>query len=178
MSLLLLACGSGTNTWVTGPGAPRELEPIDTVLFTEGPFYDMGERAELILSSGRPNCETFSEATNTLVTDAGSTLYADEGIYLTLTALTLEADDDPEPLQNSAWEGTWTAETVTPERQVLLSPWVFHDAQLTALPEADLRLVFTQVDAARVTGWLESRWYSVDFEADHCGTMTTYLIPS
>ena len=174
--LLLLACGAPDNAWVVHEQAPRELEPIDTVIFTEGPFYDLGERAELLLTSGRPSCETFAESTDSLLAEQGSTLYADEGLYVTLSALTWDGDDAPEPFEQNAWEGTWTRTTYTPTRQVTVAPWVFHDSQLTALPASSFLLTFDEVDGARAIGHLESDWYSVTFEADHCGTMTTYGI--
>ena len=173
MMLLLLACAAPDNTWVVHDAAPRELEPIDTVLFTEGPFYDLGERAELILSSGRPSCETFAESTDSLLAEAGSTLYADEGIYLTLNALIL-GDAGPEPFEQNAWEGSWTGTAYTATRQVDVAPWVFHDSQLTPLPASSFLLTIDEVDTGRVRGHLESDWYSVTFEADHCGPMTTY----
>ncbi len=169
IALALLGC-AGVNQIQALEGAPRALDEVESALWTDGPWYDTGEVAFLILSSGAVSCEELQDIG--LQTDEYSTVFQDEGLLAVLRRDWIE-----EGAAALSWEGLWTGAGYEGGWEWELTGYVFHDGQTTEAPAGDTWLQIDRYDeGGDVEGELMAGWYSARLALEHCGELRTYIL--
>ncbi|GEM_PF-2690846 len=175
---LLVACAGG------GDPAPRALADTVHTLWAQGDWYDLGQVAILMTSSGPVDCEEFMEPLE-LYEDPLSALYQDDGTFHQLVwervpvptvGDTGDTGFAPEA-EFPGFEGLWTAAGDGPGWHSFLASTVFHDGQLTAAVPAEtwLSLVST-AEPGPVTGTWSTGQFQAAFSAEHCGELIAYRV--
>ncbi len=170
----LIACGGDNGL------EPRELDEVVHTLWAQGEWYDLGQVAWLLTTSGEIDCEEFLEPLE-LLEDPLSTLYQDEGTthLLVWERLDVPAQDtglEP-PAEFPGFEGLWTPRGDGPGWHSALSSHVFHNGQLTAAIPAETWLELGPiVDSDPVTGNFSTGQVAQSFSADDCGELIAYRV--
>jgi hypothetical protein len=160
--------------------APRDLDPIAHTLWAQGEWYDLGQVAILITTSGEIDCEEFMEPLE-LLDDPLSTFYQDDGTFhqLVWERLEVPADDTGllPPADFPGFQGLWTVAGDGAGWRSSLKSTVFHDGQITAAVPAEtwLDLVYTS-DPGPVTGTFSTGQLTWSFSADHCGELIAFRV--
>lgn len=176
--LALLACGPETAL------APRELDPAVHTLWSQGDWYDLGQVAILMTTSGEIDCEEFMEPVE-LFDDPLSSLYQDDGTFHLLVWERVEVitvgDTGDTGLAPAAefpgFEGLWTPAGDGPGWHSMLTSTVFHDGQLTEAISAETWMSLENTaDPGPVTGTFSTGQFQAPFSADHCGELIAYRV--
>lgn len=148
------------------------------MLWTDGPWYDTGDIARLLFSSGAVSCLELQDVE--LTSDEGSTLFTDEGLLMTLRRTRdgagsedtggVAADEAP------PWLGEWTASGSGGGWSWTLESLVFLDGEVNEAPASETWLEVSAYDGGgAVDGSLGNGWYEAAFAAEHCGEMRTFI---
>lgn len=170
----LLACTGGSDL------APRDLDDVAVSLWAQGDWYDLGQVAILLTTSGPVDCEEFMEPLE-LFDDPLSTLYQDDGTWhqLVWERVAVPAEDTgllPDA-EFPGFEGLWTAAGDGPGWTSRLTSLVFHDGQLTASVPSETWLdLSATADPGPVSGRFSTGQVTDDIQADHCGELIAYRV--
>jgi hypothetical protein len=176
---ILLACTTGSDL------EPRDLTATSTTLWAQGDWYDLGQVAILMTTSGSIDCEEFMEPLE-VYEDPLSTLYKDDGTFHRLVWERIPVPTEDTGLEDTGlvpdatfpgFEGLWTPAGDGPGWHSTLDSMTFHDGQITAALASESWLDLDQIpDGGPVQGSFSTGHVTAAFQADDCGELIAYRV--